>query len=148
MGGAMKTVLALIGIASLTLIPTIFHGAPTVYPTGTTIYKPDKCWNGYTIYQSEAAPGAVLIDMNGNTVRNWEHVVGFPVTMLPGRRYQVLQPLRERGTTPPQWEHAHRGNGLWTHFRGDARGRDRLGIPQSLQSQSGSGVGTTRHERR
>jgi hypothetical protein len=28
--------------------------------------------------------GAVLIDMNGNAVRNWEHIVGFPVTILPG----------------------------------------------------------------
>ena len=23
--------------------------APTVYPTGTTIYQPDKTWNGYTV---------------------------------------------------------------------------------------------------
>ena len=25
---------------------------PNVYPTGTTIYDPEKCWNGYTIFQA------------------------------------------------------------------------------------------------
>jgi len=24
---------------------------PSIYPTGTTIYNPAKCWNGYTVYQ-------------------------------------------------------------------------------------------------
>ena len=28
--------------------------------------------------------GAVLIDMNGNVLRSWKHIVGFPVTILPG----------------------------------------------------------------
>ncbi len=74
----------LISVIFSALMPAALVGGPTVYPTGTTIYKPDKSWNGYTIFQSEAAPGAVLIDMNGNVVKNWEHVVGFPVTILPG----------------------------------------------------------------
>ncbi len=80
----MKGVLILLGVSSLALIPSILLAGPTVYPTGTTIYKPEKCWNGYTLYQSEAGPGAVLIDMNGNVLRNWAHIVGFPVTLLPG----------------------------------------------------------------
>ena len=25
---------------------------PSVYPRGTTIYYPDKCWNGYTLFQA------------------------------------------------------------------------------------------------
>ena len=24
-------------------------GQPSVFPHGTTIYNPEKCWNGYTI---------------------------------------------------------------------------------------------------
>ena len=25
-------------------------GYPTIYPTGATVYNPDKCWNGYTVF--------------------------------------------------------------------------------------------------
>jgi hypothetical protein len=61
---------------------------PSVYPTGTTIYKPEKCWNGYTLFQSELhrdnGYGAVLIDMNGNVVNRWQGLDGFPNKMLPG----------------------------------------------------------------
>jgi hypothetical protein len=51
--------------------------AVTVFPTGTTIYEPDKCWNGYTVLQCMQY-GAVLVDMNGNTVRRWKNLVGLP----------------------------------------------------------------------
>jgi hypothetical protein len=61
---------------------------PTVYPTGTTIYDPEKCWNGYTLYQSTLnqpnSSGAVLVDMNGNVVNRWQGLDGFPQKMLPG----------------------------------------------------------------
>ena len=40
----------------------------TIFPTGVTIYNPEKCWSGYTIFQA-AERGALLIDMNGNEVR-------------------------------------------------------------------------------
>lgn len=58
-------------------------GIPSIYPTGTTIFNPDKCWNGYTLYQA-VEKGAILIDMNGNQVQIWEGVHGFPNKMLPG----------------------------------------------------------------
>lgn len=61
---------------------------PTVYPTGTTIYNPEKCWNGYTLYQATLnqanGVGAVLIDMNGNVVNRWQGLDGMPNKMLPG----------------------------------------------------------------
>ena len=41
----------------------------TVYPVGTTLYKPDQCWNGYTILWR--GPLVKLIDMNGRTVNEW-----------------------------------------------------------------------------
>ncbi|MBW2066309.1 MAG: aryl-sulfate sulfotransferase [Deltaproteobacteria bacterium] len=56
---------------------------PTVYPTGTTIYDPDRCWNGYTIFQAKET-GAALIDMNGAVVQLWKGLHGFPNTILPG----------------------------------------------------------------
>jgi hypothetical protein len=41
----------------------------TVYPVGTTLYQPEKCFNGYTIIWGH---GRVrLIDMNGREVHGW-----------------------------------------------------------------------------
>jgi hypothetical protein len=61
---------------------------PSVYPTGITIYEPEKCWNGYTLFGAELhrnnGYGAVLIDMNGNVVNHWQGLDGFPNKMLPG----------------------------------------------------------------
>jgi hypothetical protein len=60
----------------------------SVYPTGTTVYDPEKCWNGYTIFQAFMFEGkralAVLIDMNGNVVNQWKGLDGIPNKMLPG----------------------------------------------------------------
>ncbi len=61
---------------------------PTVYPTGTTIYDPEKCWNGYTLFQTGVfqfkSVGAILADMNGNVVNRWKSLHGIPNKMLPG----------------------------------------------------------------
>jgi hypothetical protein len=61
---------------------------PSIFPTGTTIYYPAKCWNGYTLFGAELhrnnGHGAVLIDMNGNVVNRWQGLDGFPNKMLPG----------------------------------------------------------------
>ena len=35
-------------------------GHPTIYPTGVTVYNPEKCWNGFTIFQALEV-GAVLM---------------------------------------------------------------------------------------
>ena len=56
---------------------------PSIFPTGVTIYKPEKCWSGYTLFH-EFNKGATLIDMNGNVVRHWKDFQGFPNKMLPG----------------------------------------------------------------
>ncbi len=60
----------------------------TVYPTGTTIYDPEKCWNGYTVFQATMFQGndvgAILIDMNGGVVNQWKGLDGIPNKMLPG----------------------------------------------------------------
>ena len=58
---------------------------PTVFPTGVTIYEPERCWNGYTIFQPRQL-GATLIDMNGNVVNRWRGLQGLPGPnkLLPG----------------------------------------------------------------
>lgn len=57
-------------------------GTPNVYPTGTTIYNPEKAYSGYTIMPISGI-GAVLIDMNGNVVHVWRNCEGFPNKLLP-----------------------------------------------------------------
>ena len=61
--------------------------APTVYPTGTTIYQPDKAWNGYTVLSALGTPAVVVLDMNGREVWRWEGYdlsAGGPARVLPG----------------------------------------------------------------
>jgi hypothetical protein len=58
-------------------------GFPTVYPTGVTVYNPEKCWNGYTLFQAVGV-GALLIDMNGSEVQLWQGLHGMPNKLLPG----------------------------------------------------------------
>lgn len=57
-------------------------GHPSIYPTGVTIYNPEKCWNGYNLVQIKNV-GALLFDMNGNEVRIWKNFHGFPNKLLP-----------------------------------------------------------------
>ncbi|MFV0439550.1 MAG: aryl-sulfate sulfotransferase [Desulfopila sp.] len=66
---------------------------PSIYPTGTTIYKPEKCCGGYTIFQAKEV-GALLIDMNGAEVNLWSNLHGFPNKILPGG--YVMGHLAER----------------------------------------------------
>ncbi|RHH19766.1 aryl-sulfate sulfotransferase [Desulfovibrio legallii] len=58
-------------------------GHPTIYPTGVTLFKPEKCWSGYTIFQAQEL-GAVLMDMNGREINVWKGVHGMPNKILPG----------------------------------------------------------------
>ena len=58
-------------------------GKPSVHPMGTIIYKPEKCFNGYTIFQANEH-GATLIDMNGGVVNHWQGLKGFPNKLLKG----------------------------------------------------------------
>ncbi len=55
---------------------------PSIYPTGVTLYDKDKTFNGYTVYPS--TKGALVIDMNGNEVKLWAGLDGFPNKLLPG----------------------------------------------------------------
>lgn len=57
-------------------------GKPKIYPTGVTVYNPERTWNGYTLYPSDL--GAALVDMNGRVVKVWKGIISRPVKMLPG----------------------------------------------------------------
>jgi len=78
---------AAVAAASAFLHPLKALSFPTVFPHGTTIYKPEKCWSGYTVFGTEVeAEGTVLIDMNGNVVRQWKDICQeeHPPKMLKG----------------------------------------------------------------
>ena len=40
----------------------ITSGAPSVYPTGTTIYDPEKTWSGYTVFITPESEGVIVIE--------------------------------------------------------------------------------------
>ncbi len=67
--------------------------AVTIYPTGVTVYNPEKCWSGFTLFQV-AELGAMLIDMNGTEQKLWKGVTGTPNKILPGG--YLLTSLGER----------------------------------------------------
>ena len=58
-------------------------GHPTIYPTGVTLYNPEKAYNGYTVMPVKGQ-GAMLIDMNGQEIKLWKGVHGFPNKIFPG----------------------------------------------------------------
>ena len=53
---------------------------PSVFPTGVTIYRPDRAWNGYVLFEGRDSR-SYLIDMNGRDVHTWSYS-GFPTEMI------------------------------------------------------------------
>jgi len=53
---------------------------PTIFPTGVTIYDPDKTENCYVLFDGRDGR-SYLIDMNGNEVNTWPYT-GFPSEMI------------------------------------------------------------------
>ena len=69
------------------MLPYESWAFPSVFPHGTTIYNPEKCWSGYTVFGVETAgQGCVVIDMNGNVVKEWKNVseLEHPAKLLKG----------------------------------------------------------------
>lgn len=74
-----------LGASLSAAIFSLVFAFPSVYPTGTTIYQPDKSWSGYTVFGTPNECGVVLMDMNGNEVKHWPSVAdAFPARIFPG----------------------------------------------------------------
>ena len=77
----------------------------SVFPTGVTIYRPDKAYNCFVLHEGRDAR-SYLIDMNGNDVKVFDFP-GFPAEMIDpqlanGERGHVLlqkEPERSRNKT-------------------------------------------------
>jgi hypothetical protein len=77
-------------------------GAQSVYPTGTTIYDPDRAWNGYTVLSPLQTQAVLVIDMNGAIVKRWDgynNSAGGPARVLPGGYV-----ISASGANPPHQE--------------------------------------------
>jgi len=103
--------------AVLALASAIVLAAPSVFPTGTTSYDPGRAWNGFTVLSPLGTQAAIVIDMNGNVVKQWDGYVssaGGPARVLPGG---VV--VGAAGANPPRQESLELvqrdfdGNVLW-----------------------------------
>jgi len=124
-----KILIFVIGtLASLVFSYTAF-AYPSIYPTGTTIYKPYECYNSYVLlyldnYQgnhpsnaisqkSKSLPIVELIDMNGNVVHTWH------VAATYNRRCRLWPTnghlLYSNTGAKEIWEYDWNSNVVWTY---------------------------------
>src|SRR6187200_1305762 len=91
--------------------------AQSVYPTGTTIYNPQRTWNGYTVLSPLGTQAVLVIDMNGNIVKRWDGYVnsaGGPARVFPDGVVMAAS-----GARPPHQESLEliqrdfEGNVIW-----------------------------------
>jgi len=89
-------------LAALSAIPLPASAAPSVYPTGVTIYDPARTWSGYTVLAPLATQAILVIDMNGHVVKRWDDFndsAGGPARVLPGGSV-----IGASGARPPHQE--------------------------------------------
>lgn len=100
--------------------------------TGVTVYEPDRCYNGYTLLSSFGEHenpsgsgvyhGALLVDMDGSLVHEWE-IVGFPAKMLRDGHVLGYHAARDDGTGHLEYDYLveldWQGNEVWRWDRWD-----------------------------
>jgi hypothetical protein len=96
-----STALALAGLMALLLQCPAASANPRVFPTGTTIYDPQKAYNSFIVF---GAPDGKthLIDMDGHEVHRWDKW-GFPSEILDpaitgGKKGELLVQLTNAPT--------------------------------------------------
>jgi Arylsulfotransferase (ASST) len=88
----------LIGLAILGI------AGPSVYPTGTTLYNPEKAYNMFVLITGGDGFGH-LIDMNGNSVHEWKNASDLTTSLdpaltggKPGHVLVILSTVEGQGT--------------------------------------------------
>jgi hypothetical protein len=88
---ASRSIALLIGLTILGI------AGPSVFPTGTTLYNPEKAYNMFVLVTGGDGFGH-LIDMNGNSVHEWKNAGGGTALLDPaltgGKLGHVLVVLR------------------------------------------------------
>ena len=124
--------------AALVVNAFALTGAQSVYPTGTTIYDPDRAWNGYTVLSPLGTPAVLVIDMNGTVVKRWDdfnNSAGGPARVLPGG---VV--VSANGARPPNQESLEL---IQRDFEGDVMWR--FSAARARRVQSAVTVGALRN---
>jgi hypothetical protein len=94
-----------------------------VAPTGTTTYDPARAWNGFTVLSPLGTQAAIVIDMNGAVVKQWDgynNSAGGPARILPGG--DVIAAVGARAGRQEALELVQRdfeGNVLWRFDRNE-----------------------------
>lgn len=122
-----RNVLIIFSIAFLIFSAVLAYAAPTIFPTGTTIYNVDEAYSSYVLISdlsdlgnhpkaATRAEGSVpddvrLIDMNGNVVHSWK------VEPYFNKRSRLLANgnLVTVGQNQKIIEYDWEGNIVWTH---------------------------------
>src|SRR5215212_6011611 len=119
--GLRKRLTGVFAVAAI--VTAAAHAAPSVYPTGVTIYDPARTWNGYTVLSPLATQAVIVIDMNGNVVKRWDGFnssAGGPARVLPGGSV-----IAASGARPPYQESLElvqrdfAGNVVWSFKRNE-----------------------------
>src|SRR5690242_6557532 len=74
----LKSLLGVLALFSLT--SALILKGPRIFPTGVTVYKPEKAFNSFILFSARDGK-THLIDMNGNDVHQWSYV-GQPAEFL------------------------------------------------------------------
>jgi hypothetical protein len=64
----------LIAFVVVTLTQAALFTAHSIYRTGTTIYRPDKAWSGYTVFDTPNEQGATPPPWNRGSTMSTDHV--------------------------------------------------------------------------
>ena len=101
---------------------TALWAYPTVFPHGTTLYKPAKAYSGYTIFSVDNY-GTFLINMRGEVVKKWTNIgkVDHPAKLLPnghvmgstGKKGRIIGHKYSADLAIADWD----GNITWRHPR-------------------------------
>jgi hypothetical protein len=98
----MKIRVASTAGAILAAASAILLAGPSVFPTGTTIFRPNRAWSGFTVLSPLNTQAVIVIDMNGRIVKQWDNYntsAGGPARVYPGG---VV--IATAGANPPRQE--------------------------------------------
>ncbi|WP_347989054.1 arylsulfotransferase family protein [Methylomonas sp. AM2-LC] len=97
--------IAIIGLAASCLLTSLcVMAGPSIYPTGTTRYDPNKAYNSFVLF-SGGDNIAHLIDLNGNSVHEWKDAAAHSTLINPaliqgklGHVFVTLETIEGKGT--------------------------------------------------
>jgi hypothetical protein len=67
-----------VGMISLTTAQGILCRSVLDWPTGVTVYKPEKCYSGFTLFTPYRSGAIFMIDMSGRVVHTWKSGLSVP----------------------------------------------------------------------